>query len=183
MVKDTVRFARGQMRGEWETFLFPEGSPERKAAVDWARTLLIGHGLVIAGSLWFHLWLLPVVLTFGSCYGAWLQTLCNATQHIGMQDDVPDFRLCTRTILLNPVVQFLYWHMNYHIEHHMYAAVPCYKLGRLHRLIKHDLPHCPNGIIEAWREIVAIQKIQETDPGYQHVAVLPPTAAPAPVPA
>ena len=41
------------------------------------------------------------------------------------------------------VVRFLYWHMNYHIEHHMYAAVPCYRLGRLHRAIRHELPPLP----------------------------------------
>ena len=174
MLKDTLRLARGQFRGEWEMTLFPEGSPERTAAVRWARTLLIGHGLVIAGSIYFHLWLLPVVLTFGTCYGSWLHTLCNATQHIGLQDDVSDFRLCCRTFTVHPVVQFLYWHMNFHIEHHMFAAVPCYKLGRLHRLIKHDLPPCPAGIVATWKEIGAIQKIQETNPGYEHVALLPP---------
>jgi fatty acid desaturase len=90
-----------------------------------------------------------------------------------LQDDVPDFRLCCRTFTLNPVVQFLYWHMNYHIEHHMYAAVPCYRLGRLHRLIKHDLPPCPAGLLATWREIAAIQAIQEIDPEYQHVAPVP----------
>ena len=74
--------------------------------------------------------------------------LCNNTQHVGLQDNVPDFRLCTRTILLNLVVRFLYWHMNFHIEHHMYAAVPCYNLGRLHEAIKHNLPRSPNGLLE-----------------------------------
>jgi fatty acid desaturase len=172
-IKDIIRVARGQFQGQWEMMLFPEGSPERAAAVRWARTLLIGHALIIVGSLYFHLWLLPVVTTFATCYGNWLHTLCNATQHIGMQDDVADFRLCCRTFTVNPIVQFLYWHMNYHVEHHMYAAVPCYKLGRLHRLIKHDLPPCPDGLVETWKEIGAIQKIQETDPDYQHVVALP----------
>ena len=79
--------------------------------------------------------------------------MCNNTQHIGLQDDVPDFRLCTRTVILNPFFRFLYWHMNYHIEHHMYAAVPCYRLGKLHATIKNDLPHCPRGLYEAWTEI------------------------------
>jgi hypothetical protein len=53
------------------------------------------------------------------------------------RQEVPDFRLSTRTFhivdpassLLSPIslpkrlVQFWYWHMNFHIEHHMYAAV------------------------------------------------------------
>jgi len=72
-------------------------------------------------------------------YGGWLFFLCNNTQHIGLQDHVPDFRLCCRTFALHPVTRFHYWQMNYHTEHHMYAAVPCYNLGKLHALIRHDL--------------------------------------------
>jgi len=145
--------------------------------------MLVGHGLILVVSIYFHLWLLPVLTSFTSAYGGWLQGLCNDTQHIGLQDDVADFRLCCRTFTLNPVLQFLYWHMNYHIEHHMFAAIPCYRLGRLHRLIKHDLPPCPNGLVETWKEIAAIQKIQETNPEYQHVQLLPgvPRAEAAPV--
>jgi fatty acid desaturase len=56
--------------------------------------------------------------------------------------------------------------MNYHIEHHMYAAVPCYNLGKLHKMIRH-------GLVGVWREINAILKKQETDTTYQHEAQLP----------
>jgi fatty acid desaturase len=170
---ESVRIARGKFRGEWEMILFPEGSPQRKGPINWARTLLAGHGLIIIFSLYFHLWLMPVLITFAPFYGAWLFFLCNNTQHIGLQDDVSDFRLCCRTFTLNPFVQFLYWHMNYHIEHHMYAAIPCYNLGRLHRLIKHDLPRCRHGLFATWKEIAAIQAIQKVNPDYQHVALLP----------
>jgi fatty acid desaturase len=74
---------------------------------------------------------------------------------------------------VNPVVQFLYWHMNYHTEHHMYAAVPCYNLGALHRAIAHELPPCPRGLRATWEEIAAILRIQSANPAYQHVALLP----------
>ena len=30
--------------------------------------------------------------------------------------------------------------MNWHIEHHMYAGVPCYNLGKLYEEIKDDMP-------------------------------------------
>jgi fatty acid desaturase len=63
--------------------------------------------------------------------------------------------------------------MNFHTEHHMYAAVPCYRLGRLHRLIRCDLPPCPHGLVETWREIMAIQRIQRDNPDYQHAASIP----------
>ncbi len=178
-LKNTVRLACGRYQGPWESTLFPEGSQERKAPIRWARILLVGHGLILVTSIYFHLWLVPVVTTCCTFYGAWLHFLCNNTQHIGLQDDVPDFRLCCRTFTLNPLFQFLYWHMNYHTEHHMYAAVPCYRLRRLHALIKYDLPPCPHGLLTTWLEIAAIQKIQQTQPDYQHQAPLPATATPA----
>ena len=30
----------------------------------------------------------------------------------------------TRTVYMNPISRFIYWNMNYHIEHHMYPLVP-----------------------------------------------------------
>ena len=62
--------------------------------------------------------------------------------------------------------------MNYHTEHHMYAGVPCYNLGKLHELIQSDLPPSP-GLWAAWREIIAILQKQKIDPAYQYVAQLP----------
>ncbi len=55
----------------------------------------------------------------------------------------------------------------------MYAAVPCYKLGRLHRAIRDDLPTCTVGLVASWREIGAILEKQKEDPGYQHLPDAP----------
>ena len=122
--------------------------------------------------------LIPVITLAPFC-GGWLAMLCNAPQHMGLRDNVTDFRLCTRTIILSFPVRFLYWNMNYHIEHHMYAAVPCYKLRRLHEIIKHDLPACPEGLWATWRELFAIQRKQAADPAYQYCVQLPPSPATA----
>jgi len=173
-VKNTIRIARGKFEGDWELTLYPESEPiKRKPPMTWARTLLIGHGLILIVSIYFGWWMLPVVVSLPAFYGGWLFFLCNNTQHIGLQDNVPDFRLCCRTFILNPVVCFLYWRMNYHTEHHMYAAVPCYRLGKLHKAVKHDLPPCPRGLVATWMEIAAIQKRQEEDPSYQYMAPVP----------
>jgi fatty acid desaturase len=172
-IRNTIRVACGRFEGEWEKTLFPVGSAEARAAIHWARGMLAGHMLIILASGLTHLWVLPFLTTFTPAYGGWLQGLANSTQHIGLQDDVSDFRLCCRTFTTNPVLQFFYWHMNFHIEHHMYAAVPCYNLGKLHRAIEADLPACPHGLVATWREIGAILKIQESDPEYQHVVLLP----------
>lgn len=173
-IKTHIEHSFGFIRGEWSNHLFPpEARDKRRHLFWWARFLLAGHATLVAISLYYELWLLPVLTSGGVFYGGWLRYLCNGTQHAGLQDDVPDFRLCTRTVILNPLVRFLYWHMNYHIEHHMYAAVPCYNLGKLHQAIKRDTPEPARGLIAAWKEIVAIVKKQRVDPEYQYVPELP----------
>jgi fatty acid desaturase len=180
-VKGSIQRARGVFEGEWSNFLFPETDPEkRRPSIRWAQAMLAGHGLILVVSLilvatgrWWAL-MIPMVTSFWRVWGEGLFVLCNLTQHIGLRDDVPDFRLCCRTIYLNPVLQFLYWHMNYHIEHHMYAAVPCYRLGKLHRLIQHDLPPINRGLVPSWTEIARIQRRQKDDPKYQFEQVCPP---------
>ncbi len=171
-VKQNVRLSCGRLEGEWENALFPESKPkERKKLFTWARILLFGHVAIMVISIYFQLWVMPVVITLAPFYGSWLLYFCNHAQHTGLQNNNPDYRLCCRTIILHPFVRFLYWHMNYHTEHHMYASVPCYNLGKLHRYIKHDLPHCPVGLIETWKQIIGILKKQKEDPTYQFVPV------------
>ena len=178
-LKGTIRRSRGRLDDNWEVALFPESAVElRRSLVTWARVQLAGQALIVIVSLLLGLWQIPLLLTLAPFYGGWLQYLCNNTQHIGLQDNIPDYRMCCRTILLNPFVRFLYWHMNFHTEHHMYAAVPCYNLGKLHEIIKYDLPPSP-GLWAAWQEILAILKKQKMDPTYQYVAKLPVGAASA----
>ena len=177
-----ARWSVGRVEGDWECALFPESNVAgRRRLFNWARFVLAGHVAIVTVCLAMGWWYVPLVTTFSRFYGAWLFALCNSAQHIGLTDNVPDFRLCCRTILLDPITQFLYWHMNYHTEHHMYAAVPCYKLGKLHRLIRDDLPHCPRGLYETWTHIAEIQRKQEDDPDYQFVAELPTQPATQPV--
>jgi fatty acid desaturase len=45
----------------------------------------------------------------------------------------------TRTVLSNWFVSFFMCNLNYHIEHHLYPAVPWYNLRKLHALLNHDL--------------------------------------------
>jgi fatty acid desaturase len=173
-LKGTLRLSFGRLEGDWENALFPESDTGlRQKLFNWARIQLAIQILMVGISLYFKLWLVPVLITLAPFYGGGLQYLCNNSQHTGLQDNVSDFRLCCRTIILNPFVRFLYWHMNYHTEHHMYAAVPCYNLEKLHGQIKADLPHSSVGLLATWREIIEILKKQKADPKYQFVAELP----------
>jgi fatty acid desaturase len=168
VVKNTLRMAQGRFEGDWELKLFPPDRPDKRLpAMQWATILLVGHAAILIGSILLKWWFLPVVTTFAPFYGGWLFFLCNNTQHVGLRDNTTDFRLCCRTFIPSPIVRFLYWHMNYHTEHHMYVGVPCYNLAKLHRLIEHDLPPAPLGLYATWMEISAILKKQKEDPTYQ----------------
>ena len=176
-VRVTIRLSLGRLEGEWEHALFPpEAAQKRRELFAWARLLLLGHGLILAVSIYFGWWLLPVLISLAPFCGGWLRYLCNNLQHAGLQDNVPDFRLCCRTVYLNPFTSFLYWQMNYHTEHHMYAGVPCYNLPKLHRRIESEMPECKRGLLAAWKEIIVIMRKQKADPAYQHVPDLPPPA-------
>jgi len=171
----------GHLHPGWDQILFPpEKVEDRRRLFIWDRIMTGGHLLMVAGALYMGWWQLIMLVTFGSFYGGWLFLLCNSSQHVGLTDNVPDFRLNSRTIYLNPIVRFLYWHMNFHIEHHMYAAVPCYRLGKLHKAIAHELPPISNGLIATWREIIGILKRQKTEPDYQWRATLPDPAGTPP---
>jgi fatty acid desaturase len=54
------------------------------------------------------------------------------TQHLNMKVHSSDFNENTRTVKLGKFLEFLYSNMNYHVEHHMFPAVPYYSLPNLH---------------------------------------------------
>ena len=173
-LKSVSQMCFGIITSEWEQALFPpEAVEQRRALFNWARLLIIGHGLIVVVSLALGWWMLPVLLTLAPFYGGGFQYLLNEAQHIGLSDEVSDYRINTRTIILNPVLGFLYWQMNYHIEHHMYAAVPFYHLAELHELVKADTPAPTRGVSGTWSQIIPIMRRQQREPGYQFVPELP----------
>lgn len=176
------RIARGRegFDGAWNAVLFPADHPElRRPIRRWAACLLAGHLAVLVVAVATGLWALPLVVSMAGGYGQGIQWLLNNTQHIGMMKAVPDARLCCRTFTVNPLLRYFYWHMNYHVEHHMYAAVPCYRLGALHRAIAADLPPTPHGLRATWRQINSIQAKQAADPIYEERPAIPVRTAPA----
>jgi fatty acid desaturase len=96
-----------------------------------------------------------------------------------LREHAPDFRKNTRSIKVNGLTEFLYWRMNWHIEHHMYAGVPCYNLRELAKEIADDMPE-PRTLVGAWREMRATWRRQQDDPSYEFDTPLPETAGETP---
>ena len=108
---------------------------------------------------------LPIFLFLIPKFFATLNIIWGLTQHIGLQDKVKDHRLSTRSIRLNPILSFIYWNMEYHIEHHMFPSVPSYNLPKLHEAIKHQLPK-PQTLFQAYNEIIPAIIKKTNDPDY-----------------
>jgi fatty acid desaturase len=163
-------------RAEWLRRILPQSDPElRREHRNWARIVLFGHLLLAAVFVATGHWFLIIIVTFGCQYCDWLQLLCAAPQHIGLSPNVSDFRLCTRTYTCGWFLGFLYWNMQYHVEHHMFPSVPFYNLPRLRSVIEHDLPPASHGLWATWREILPIMKRQRDDHDYVFVPRLPGT--------
>ena len=170
----TAHKAFGGYSNDWVKEIIEEDGPATRAAyLRFNRALLLIHVAIIAVSIVTGLYQLAVLTTFASFYGRWYQFLCNESQHIGLADNVPDFRLCCRTFTAGPIVRFLYWNMNFHTEHHMYAAVPCYNLRKLHKSIRHEMPEMTHGLIATWVQIIGIIRRQQDDPSYVYQPELP----------
>jgi fatty acid desaturase len=165
----------GRLTAEERTFV-PE-TETRKVFVT-SRIWLVVYavtigGCVLSGSI------LPAVLIGGPrLYGAWFELVFALTQHGGLGENVLDHRLNTRTIYMNPISRFLYWNMNYHLEHHMFPMVPYHRLPELHDEIKHDLPPAYPSIWAAYKEIVPAVIRQLRDQTYYIRRELPARAAP-----
>jgi len=175
-IKKLVMHAGGKLDAEELTFV-PEMERWRVFLV--ARIWIAIHLAVIALALYLGSWL-PVLLVgpLPAMYGAWLHVLTGLTQHGGLAEDVLDHRLNSRTVLMNPVVRFLYWNMNYHVEHHMFPMVPYHALPKLHEAIKADLPPPAPSIFAAYREIIPAVLRQAREPGYHLTPKLPAHATP-----
>ena len=175
VVIDTVLAAGGVVTGEWWSAMYADQPQELRKAVWWARAVLLFHAAVAGVAVVTGLWVLPVILSLFPFIGNWWAHFVGLPMHAGLRDNVPDFRKCVRSITLDPLSEFLYWHMNWHTEHHMYAGVPCYNLAKLYREIAADMPE-PRTLAAAWREMRQTWKRQQSDPGYQYDTPLPATA-------
>lgn len=160
---------------EWIQALHSDQPDQARRSMWWSRTLLLFHGSVLAVALVTGQWVLPLIISCSAFIGNWASYFIGMTQHCGLREHTDDFRLSVRSIRLNPLAEFLYWRMNWHTEHHMYAGVPCYNLKRLYREIADEMPE-PRSLLGAWREMRETWRRQQTDPSYQFDTPLPPTA-------
>jgi fatty acid desaturase len=167
--------ATGRIHPEEATYI-PESEWPKVIRVARIWTLIYAATLALAVATQSILPLMVIGLP--RLYGAWHHIMTGLLQHGGLADDVLDHRLNSRSVYMNPVSRFIYWNMNYHVEHHMFPMVPYHALPALHERIKHDLPAPNRSIAEAFGEMwpALVRQLRYED--YFLKRELPPTAKP-----
>ncbi len=169
-VPGLVRHACGRMSPEERTFIPESEFPKIHRN---ARIILAIYLATVAISISLHTWVPVFLIILPHFFGTWLMIVHNTTQHAGLAENVLDHRLNCRTVYMNPFSRFVYWNMNYHVEHHMFPLVPYHALPKLHELIKDDCPPPYPSILAAWREILPATLRQVKDPSYHVKRQLP----------
>jgi fatty acid desaturase len=173
-IRTTIGHALGKLSPSEASFV---PASERKSVATIARAWLFVYICVLATCAAMRN-LLPLLLIgpLPRMYGAWHHVLTGIIQHAGLHEDVTDHRLNTRTCYMNPVSRFIYWNMNYHLEHHMFPMVPYHALPRLHARLKSDLPVPSPNMFSAYREIISALKQQKLNPTFSIDPKFPNTA-------
>lgn len=138
--------ARDKVEGEY----LPESAKGRIVAE--ARWMGLGYllaGLTLVWSpvlLW--VWVVPVLL------GQPFLRLYLLAEH-GDCPRVANMFQNTRTTFTNRIVRFLAWNMPYHVEHHVWPAVPFHRLPEVQGLMREELQVTADGYAAFTREYLA----------------------------
>jgi fatty acid desaturase len=123
--------------------VFAPGSEAFLRLRNGARAVLAGQALLIADCLWLGspflalaISLAPFCLTFPN------RTLA-ALQHFNLSaGEAPgDYEASTRTVVLDPISEFFYAGMNFHVEHHYFPSIPHYHLREVHEVFRRGGKH------------------------------------------
>ncbi len=164
----------GRMADEERTFI-PE--MEFPAVYFRARIYVIIYSSVVGLAIYSRSILPLMFVGFSNFFGSWLLSVYGLTQHAGLAENVLDHRLNCRTVYMGAIHRYLYWNMNYHVEHHMFPLVPYHALPKLHAVVKNDCPVPYPSLFNAWREIISTTLRQVKDPAYHVKRRLPEPSA------
>jgi Na(+)-translocating NADH:ubiquinone oxidoreductase F subunit len=167
---------RGKFTPDELTFL---PATEKRAVILRARIYVLIYLGVVALALYTRSILPLMYIGLPSLFGPWLMVVYGYTQHAGLAENVLDHRLNCRTVYMNRLNRYLYWNMNFHVEHHMFPLVPYHALPKLHEIVKPDMPKPYASILEAYKEIIPAVLRQRNDPAYFVKRVLPTPTYPA----
>jgi fatty acid desaturase len=133
---------RGYQLDKWEKFILEKATEkERKEVNQFTVFSLIFHVLFVTACILSGYWFLAVLITLAPFYGPGAHGfMCGIHQHACCEANNPDFRKSCGDAILDPISSILYWHMEYHTEHHMFAGIPCYNLKKFSTFVAEQMP-------------------------------------------
>ena len=134
--------------------------------------LVIWIGIIVF-SIYFKTILPILYFILPTYYGKPLWFIVNVTQHLGAAIDTKDHRESTYSVRINPIFSFLYWNMEYHLEHHMFPMIPSYNLKRLHNKIKDQIPKPFPSLYAFYKEVLPTVIKQATKPEIYYKTNIP----------
>lgn len=122
---------------------FPPGSVEVVRLRDGARAVLAGQALLIGTCLWFGSPFLALALSLAPFCVTFPNRTLAALQHFNLSagDHPEGYENSTRTVVLDPVTEFFYAGMNFHLEHHYFPSIPHYNLRQVHQAFRRGDKH------------------------------------------
>jgi fatty acid desaturase len=174
-VQTLVRNAAGRLSAGEKDYI---PASEWGKAIFAARLHMTVYAVTVLAAVVWQSWIPLMLIGLPRVYGCWHMVMTGVLQHCGMDENVIDHRLNSRSLYLNPVSRWIYWNMNYHVEHHMFPMVPYHALPKLHLIVRHDLPEPNSSLWDAYREAVPALLRQAKDPDYAIRKPLPATARP-----
>lgn len=170
----TVRNALGVIDPLTAQFV-PAGEVRK---VIWSARACVAYYLGVIGlSVGLQSWW-PVLFVFVARFvGAGLHSYVALPQHVGLAENVADWRQNTRTIKMSPLTRLLYWNMNFHTEHHSYPTVPFHSLPELSEQMAPQMPPQYSSTWAAWTEMAPTLWAERHNPEYFAVRPLPDASA------
>lgn len=163
LLRGIFRHAAGHL-GEAEKTFIPQ--EERWKIVRTARVYVAIMAATVLAAALLQSWLPLLLVTTPRFYGGFMAQFFALTQHAGLQENVADHRLNCRTFHANPVFEFLYFNMNWHVEHHIFPMVPWYNLRALHDEIRDQCAPPYPSVWACWKEMIPALLRQRRDPSY-----------------
>ena len=133
---------RGYALDRWEKFIIEKAPDQEKRDIrNFAVLSLVFFLTFVTVCVISGYWFLIVLITLAPFYGPGIHGfVCGIHQHANCEANHPDFRKSCGDAILDPISSILFWHMEFHIEHHMYASIPCYRLKAFARFVADQLP-------------------------------------------
>ena len=103
-----------------------------------ARLIIFLHVTLFLISFYFaihHMYLIFILTQFVFNF---LKDILVRSQHYKLEHNTSDIFKNTKSLETNFFIKFLYWNVNYHVEHHLYPSIPFYNLPKLRKIIGNE---------------------------------------------